>query len=105
MFQAVLIHLADVSAGGTSPESPGFKLELLMKRFLCYCVLIQDHFVIHLKYPLLSQPNFLPVLLDLQAITSKCVSRTKVFRQIFFVLIDRKEVIMLLLLVNDSITL
>lgn len=52
MFQAILIDLADVFAGRSSPESPGLELELLIKRFLCYCVLSLDLCAINtLKVP------------------------------------------------------
>lgn len=52
MFQAILIDLADVFAGRSSPKSLGLELELLMKTFLCYCVLSLDLYVINtLKVP------------------------------------------------------
>ncbi len=74
MFQAILIDLADVFAGRSSPESLGLELELLIKRFLWYCVLSLDVCVINtLKSLLLSQPNFLSVVLELQAIIPYCL--------------------------------
>lgn len=47
MFQAIVIDLADVFAGSPSCESPGLELELLIKRFLCFCVRSPDLCVIN----------------------------------------------------------
>lgn len=41
MFQAVLIDLADVFAGRSSPKSPGLGLEPLIKRFFFFvCAIV-----------------------------------------------------------------
>lgn len=95
MFQAILIDLADVFAGRSSPESLGLVLELLIKRFLCYCVLSLDLCVINTLSAYFSlNITSCPSSLNCRPLSLIVCTMHKSIQGYF--LIDLEEVIMLL---------
>ena len=72
MFQAILIDLPDVFAARSSPKSLGLPLELLIKRFVCYCVFSRS-LCNEYTWRLYFSPNQLPVYRPVSLLSASCI--------------------------------